>query len=404
MDYSNLLVEINHYVMDYLNLHTDKGMTYHNAEHAKYVAKAALKISKGYTLSEEDIFILTVAAWFHDIGYTEGPENHELRGSKMAEKYLSGLKIADSVIDKIAKLILATEIGYQPVNRLEETIRDADLFHLGTATFEKKSKQLHKEDEFLMNKAISNKDWFTGSLEFLKNHQYYTIFCQLRSASKKQQNIQLLQSKLKEIEMMESQSDRSNSSEKAPEAEYVSKGIDTFFQVASSNSQQLSNMADNKANILITVNSIIISAIVSFYLRKLTNDYLYIPAFLILGTSLSSMICSILATRPKVSRGTFNQKDLNLRHVNLLFFGNFYKMKLEKYTEGVLMMINDIEYLQNSLIKDVYYQGVILGRKYFLLRIAYSIFMLGLILAVLAFFIVFILRGHDPKIKSNLHY
>jgi len=67
-------------------------------------------------------------------------------------------------------------------------------------------------------------------------------------------------------------------------------------------------------------------------------------------------------------------------------------------------MINDIEYLQNSLIKDVYYQGVILGRKYFLLRIAYSIFMLGLILAVLAFFIVFILRGHDPKIKSNLHY
>jgi len=403
MDYDKLLIEINHYVMFFLNSHLDDRLTYHNAEHAQYVAKAALKIAHSYHMNEEDSFALTVAAWFHDIGYSERPENHEIRSAEIARTYLSGLKIQDEVIEKICKLILATEINHQPSDCLEEAIRDADLFHLGTVAFEKKNELLLREQEFLKNTKITQKEWFDDSLKFLKSHKYHTSFCQLRSANKKQKNIQMIQSKLKIID--------SNTAGDEPWLSKTlltgdpGKGLDIFFQVSSSNSQQLSNMADNKANILITVNSIIISAIVSFYLRKLSeNDYLYIPAFLILGTSLSSMICSILATRPKVSRGTFNQKELNLRQVNLLFFGNFYKMKLEKYTEGILMMINDTNYLQNSLIKDIYYQGVILGRKYLLLRIAYSIFMLGLILAVLAFIAVFILRGHDAKIKSVLHH
>ena len=403
MDYDKLLIEINHYVMFFLNSYLDDRLTYHNAEHAQYVAKAALKIAHSYHMNEEDSFALTVAAWFHDIGYSEGPENHEIRSAEIARTYLSGLKIQDEVIEKICKLILATEINHQPSDCLEEAIRDADLFHLGTVAFEKKNELLLREQEFLKNTKITQKEWFDDSLKFLKSHKYHTSFCQLRSANKKQKNIQMIQSKLKIID--------SNTAGDEPWLSKTlltgdpGKGLDIFFQVSSSNSQQLSNMADNKANILITVNSIIISAIVSFYLRKLSeNDYLYIPAFLILGTSLSSMICSILATRPKVSRGTFNQKELNLRQVNLLFFGNFYKMKLEKYTEGILMMINDTNYLQNSLIKDIYYQGVILGRKYLLLRIAYSIFMLGLILAVLAFIAVFILRGHDAKIKSVLHH
>jgi len=403
MDYDKLLIEINHYVMVFLNSHLDNRLTYHNAEHAQYVAKSALKIAQSYHLNEEDSFALTVAAWFHDIGYSEGPENHEIRSAEIARTYLSGLKIQDQVIEKICKLILATEINYSPSDRLEEAIRDADLYHLGTTAFEKKNEQLLKEQEFLKKKIISQKEWFDDSLKFLKSHKYHTSYCQLRSTDKKQKNIQLLQSKLTHIDN-DLPAEEPSALLKPPLTGDKGKGLDIFFQVSSSNSQQLSNMADNKANILITVNSIIISAIVSFYLRKLSeNDYLYIPAFLILGTSLSSMICSILATRPKVSRGTFNQKELNLRQVNLLFFGNFYKMKLEKYTEGILMMINDFDYLQNSLIKDVYFQGVILGRKYFLLRIAYSIFMLGLILAVIAFIAVFILRGHDSKIKTSLH-
>jgi hypothetical protein len=60
-------------------------------------------------------------------------------------------------------------------------------------------------------------------------------------------------------------------------------------------------------------------------------------------------------------------------------------MNLTDYSEGMWKVMEDREFLYGSLIKDVYSQGVVLGRKYRLLRISYSIFMFGLILAVFAF-------------------
>jgi len=164
------------------------------------------------------------------------------------------------------------------------------------------------------------------------------------------------------------------------------KGVDTMFKISSSNSQRLSSMADNKAHILITVNSIILSAIISLVIRKLDADtYLIIPTIIILGVSLSSMIFAILVTRPDISKGTFRARDLANENINLLFFGNFYKMPLEEYEKGMIQMMGSSEFLYKALIRDVHTQGGVLGRKYRQLRLAYNIFMFGLIIAVCAF-------------------
>jgi hypothetical protein len=161
-----------------------------------------------------------------------------------------------------------------------------------------------------------------------------------------------------------------------------------MFRISSSNHQRLSDMADNKAHIMITVNSIILSAIISILLRKLTEyEYLIIPTFILLSISLLAMTFSILATRPSIPTGIFQRSDVDERRVNLLFFGNFYKMPLEDYTYGMVKMMEDKEFLYGSLIKDVYAQGVVLGKKYRLLRIGYNIFMFGLIASVIAFII-----------------
>ncbi|MFD2148537.1 Pycsar system effector family protein [Mucilaginibacter antarcticus] len=117
-------------------------------------------------------------------------------------------------------------------------------------------------------------------------------------------------------------------------------------------------MADNKAHILITVNSIILSAIISLVLRKLEeNTFLAIPSFILLTVSLLSMIFSILATRPAIPEGTFTAQDIDDKKVNLLFFGNFYKMGLAEYTAGMLKVMDDRAFLYGTLIKDVYSQG-----------------------------------------------
>jgi nitrate reductase gamma subunit len=97
------------------------------------------------------------------------------------------------------------------------------------------------------------------------------------------------------------------------------------------------------------------------------------------------MIFSILATRPSVSSGMFSEDDIRQKRANLLFFGNFYRMQLDEYQWGMNEMIKDKEYLYNTMIKDIYFLGVVLSRKYRLLRIAYTIFMWGLILTVIAF-------------------
>ena len=166
------------------------------------------------------------------------------------------------------------------------------------------------------------------------------------------------------------------------------KGIETMFRISSSNHQRLSDMADNKSHIMITVNSIIISVVASLLLRKLdTNNYLIIPAIMLLLVSLVTIVLSILATRPNIPNGTFTQQDVDEKKVNLLFFGNFYRMSLESYSQGMKEVMEDREFLYGNLIRDIYSQGVVLGKKYKLLRVAYNIFMFGLIVSVIAFII-----------------
>lgn len=139
---------------------------------------------------------------------------------------------------------------------------------------------------------------------------------------------------------------------------------------------------------MITVNSIILSALISLVLRRLNEyEYLLIPTVILLSVSLMAMTFSILSTRPSIPNGIFSKADVDEKRVNLLFFGNFYKMTLADYTYGMVKMMEDKDFLYGSLIKDVYAQGVVLGKKYRLLRVAYNIFMFGLILSVLAFIV-----------------
>ncbi|WP_207424609.1 Pycsar system effector family protein [Desertivirga brevis] len=151
-------------------------------------------------------------------------------------------------------------------------------------------------------------------------------------------------------------------------------------------------MADNKAHIIITVNSIILSAILSFLIRKIDSElYLAWPTALIMLVSLSAIIFAILSTRPSITKGTFSQQEVDEKKANLLFFGNFHKMSFESYSAAMLVAMNDKEYLYQMLIKDLYSQGAVLGKKYRLLRISYNIFMYGLVAAVFAFLIASLL-------------
>jgi hypothetical protein len=152
----------------------------------------------------------------------------------------------------------------------------------------------------------------------------------------------------------------------------------------------LSEMADNKANILITINSIILSVVVSVLVRKLEEDpRLVIPTIMLIVVCLATTVFAILATRPNVTQGKFTRDDIKSKRTNLLFFGNFHGMQVDDYEWSMKEMMKDSDYLYGSMIKDIYFLGKVLGRKYRRLRVAYNIFMFGFVLSILSFIIAF---------------
>jgi hypothetical protein len=173
------------------------------------------------------------------------------------------------------------------------------------------------------------------------------------------------------------------------------KGIETLFRIASSNHQKMFTLADNKAHILITVNSIILSVTVSVLVRKLTDStFLIWPTFLLLGISVTSTAYAILATRPRFDNGTFTQEDLENKQVNLMNFGSFHQMTFDDYMKGMEIVLADRLFVYQTLIRDAYWHGRILGKKYLFLRKAYNIFLFGLIISIAAFVVAFLLHQH----------
>jgi hypothetical protein len=73
-------------------------------------------------------------------------------------------------------------------------------------------------------------------------------------------------------------------------------------------------------------------------------------------------------------------------------------MKLDDFAAGMKNVLHDKEYLYDSLIKDIHTQGVVLGRKYRLLRAAYNVFMFGLIIAIITFIVSSMVHNSLPEI------
>ncbi len=414
MDYAASLEKIEHFATSTTHHHHKKELLFHNQQHTEQVVKAAIKIGQHYNLSDTDMFIVTAAAWFHDLGYCMGTATgHEDKGADMAAGYLKELGVDEASIQSIRGCILATRMPQHPVTLLEKIVCDADLYHLGTDEFPAGNKLVRKEFEAVQHIKISKEEWRIKAITFLLSHQYHTDYARQLLNTKKQENLDMLQRKVDEHREKENARNAVTTSgdskkpdddddddddndmpdrkkhgedkhEKKPEK--PSRGIETMFRVTSSNHQRLSDMADNKAHILITVNSIILSAIITLLLRKIDeHSYLLIPTILILAVCLITLTFAILATRPSIPDGRFTHEDIEKKRTNLLFFGNFYRMDLESYNEGMQKMMEDTDFLYGSLIKDVYAQGIVLGKKYHLLRIAYNVFMFGLIIAVAAY-------------------
>jgi hypothetical protein len=182
---------------------------------------------------------------------------------------------------------------------------------------------------------------------------------------------------------------------KIPLQEFHDTGINSFFRILSNNLNQQNMLADNKSNIMISINTVVLSLVIGSSARNIEYwQNLFVPIIMFVITSLLTTVFAVLATRPNFIKGSVTQNDLDNKKSNLLFFGNFTSLSLPDFEDSMLTMLKDDEYLYRSILADFYGQGKVLKRKYLLLTYSYNIFLIGLILSVIVFVIFqyFIIR------------
>jgi predicted metal-dependent HD superfamily phosphohydrolase len=365
---------------------------YHNFIHTAYTVNKAEEIMKNTPVSEEDQEKVLVALWFHDTGYIECALNHEERSVEVMKAFLQQENYPENYIADVEKLILATKIQYEPQNLLEKIVKDADFSHFAGHDYSDISDALRKEWELTNVRCFSNEEWNAGNLDMLKNkHTFYTDYAKENWEPLKKKNIKKIEKKLEKEE--DKKETKKEVSEGKKEKEKSDRSVDTLFRVTLNNHTRLSDIADSKANILLSVNAIIISVCLSVLVPKLDapkNSHLILPSFILLLSSVLTIIFAILSTKPNVTKTTFTNEDIANRKVNLLFFGNFQQMLFDDYHNAMKDLIKDRDYIYDSMVKDLYYLGKVLDRKYKLLSITYKIFMAGIIISVLSFGIAFL--------------
>ena len=198
------LKRVDQYIRELFRDELPDGIKYHDADHTlhptKGVVAVANSIAMAENISEHDRELLLTAAYFHDTGYIREYDKNEPIAARMAGRILKLIGYKQTEIETIQNMILATDLGREPKTHLEKILCDADLDHFGRKDF------LELDGKLRQGRGIRGLDvsddvkWYQGTLKIIKNHKYYTKSQIKLREKKKQKNIEMLSTKLEELE------------------------------------------------------------------------------------------------------------------------------------------------------------------------------------------------------------
>lgn len=380
------------FVLDLFKEKLPNTFIYHNYNHTQRVVKSTKELIANSEIPVKQKELLLLAAWFHDTGYIVKYEGHEVESVKIAKPFLEKHQVNKTDIQTIERCILATKLGHEPTDVLEKIIHDADTSHFAKDYFEETTEFLRSELQLQHIYNYAPKEWIQENIHmFTEKHRYYTAYAAKNWRPAKDANLlELLKKEKKANEKYKKEKSKAKLKAKYKN-ENPDRSIQTLFRVTMQNHIELSAIADTKANILLTVNALIISLALANILPELetTNQFLLIPTLILVCFSVASIILAIMATRPNVTSGEFTKEQVKKRNVNVLFFGNFHKMPFDQFNWAIDEIIYDQDYIYEALTRDLHSLGIVMNRKYMLLRWTYTVFMIGIIASVLSFVVAF---------------
>ena len=372
------------YIQTYYERHIDARIyPYHSWDHIQSVYEGVSELGGMEKVSKTELEALQLAALFHDSGIHINYEAHEKESVKIATDYLEEQKCEQSLIDLVNQLIFSTDIRHEPADKLEKIIKDADLSNLGTKAYAKASKDLRNEWEYLGIRSFdSEMDFYQQQLLFIEGHKFYSKSSKALF-SRKKKNIKELKDTIKQVQI---------ANEKVKTKLNNTKTGQMILKTALRNHINMSQLADNKASTMLSVNALIITISIPMMISSIgENKLLLIPTGILLLGCIISILIATLVTKPFKMKGVTSEEDIKDGNADLFFFGNFFKMDFRTYKEGLEATLYNDSLLDQSIFRDLFTSGQALGAKYSKLRICYTVFIVGLILSTISYVVVLLI-------------
>lgn len=394
IEHSTILAKAAEFALEQFNRSRDHGLVYRHFGLSRHILKNLEGILTEHTLTARQELCVRLSAWFYPASYLEQYQAPKQGAELMVRQFFQQHYPDEQVLQQ--ETLACLLLSYPPINGSPNpataALSDAILgYELGVSFFE--MAPYHRlEIELKTQRVYSDFEWAQFLMQRLMNSHFFTTYGQ--------QFFQplLAEHKLRQKEALLKQQRQLSKKEKGPERrafrnierKVPNSGNQTFFRTNYRNHINLSAIADNKANIMISVNAILISVLISLISYSSiteTKPIVLMPVIIFMVTGLSSLIFAVLSARPKVTAVNQDQADKEVRKRNVVFFGNFVSMPLDEYEEAVDSMLRDGELLYGNLTRDLYYLGKVLDKKYRFLTISYNIFMLGFAATVITFLI-----------------
>ncbi|TXF90418.1 hypothetical protein FUA23_06410 [Neolewinella aurantiaca] len=362
---------------------------FHNFTYSVEVGEKAAELAKKSGLGEAEAERLHIVGLFYPLGFIGGEKEVWLRSGTEMRKWAKDANYSLEGADKwITAAQKATEESPLPVRLLH----DAAWGWLGRKRYDRRYDLLQMERQGRTGKEGDPVAFGQEMQEKLLHFRYLTTAGREEFDKRRRKNATDQHSdnyKITQDEM------------KARTGKNFGRGIDTMYRVSFRNHITLSRLADGKANMMISINTIILSIVITVSGASLSffeetffeNPEFLIPIISLLLSSLIAVVFAVFSARPSVTEYRVKKdKLIKSKEASLLYFGNFLKLEKNEFIEYMSTMKLDQNSLYDDLARDLYDLGAVMHRKYLLLTISYNTFVGGLALAVLSFLTVYLLN------------
>ena len=377
------------YVLRAVQQEQDARLVLHDDRLSDYLLETVTKLGQMEQSAAEDVFLAQLAALFYPLGFRTKYHQPAADSRAQARRFLQQAGVDETIISDVEQTLDGAFRREAP--SLSAALLSDALAGIHCHGEEYQWSELLQLERDLLEGPRDRLEKAQWQLQELLSLRFHTPsgrrYWQTRLGQR------LLEQKQR-VEKLLRNGQRNNSDPEAAagaipygqlETGPPVRSAQTYFRAVYRNHINLSAIADNKANIMISVNAILISVLITFLsYRNIaeTQPMILLPVIIFLVVGLASLVFAVLSARPKVTALNPAGTEPEVHKRNLAFFGNFVNLDLDTFEKAMDEVLRDGSLVYGNMVRDLYHLGKVLDQKYRYLSISYNIFMVGLVITV----------------------